>query len=516
MNFPITLDPATGVPIWKQLFTSLREAILSGRLQPGETMPSTRRLSQSLRISRDTVVRCYEDLSAQGYITTIRGGATVVAQLPSPGPATASITASPAPKSEKNIELSHFARRMMDLELSRTCTADSQNIMSAAPLDLLPSRLWREIFARHCSIQDVRTLTQDEEALGSLHLRESIASYLRRSKALRCDADQIIVFADSQHPLDFLVRVLLNPGDTVAVETPGYRGARDNLLSHGVTLQGIPIDEDGLVVGELSSISGKCKLAYVTPSHHDPTGVVMSMSRRRQLLSWASRNGAWIVEDAFDSDYCYGSQPLPALQGMDESESVIYIYSFWKTLFPLSMIACLVVPRSLAAMFHKAKLIIQRNYPVAEYYTLADFLAEGHLERHIRKSRDIYAKRRQALLFALTQHFKSAVTYYKESAGLHAMIRLDVGVSEEEILGCAAESGLPMMSTKSYYLSDPLPGEFLIPFAWLKEEFTARAVERLAQLLGINKGIQSHDGAVYCQNPGSGQQALANLNQVDM
>src|SRR5262249_55434571 len=149
--------------------------------------------------------------------------------------------------------------------LSLSATADSENLTSAPPVDLLPSRLWRGVFSRHTTIQDVRALTQDEEARGRLHLRGSIASYLRGAEALRCDADQIIVFPHSQHPLDFLARVLLNPGDTVAVETPGYRGARDNLLSHGVNLAGIPIDEDGLIVRQLSAMSTPCKLAYVTP-----------------------------------------------------------------------------------------------------------------------------------------------------------------------------------------------------------------------------------------------------------
>jgi GntR family transcriptional regulator/MocR family aminotransferase len=332
-------------------------------------------------------------------------------------------------------------------------------------------------------LQNPLRLDYAAHVFGHRPLREAIASYLRRSKGLECQADQIVVFADSQHAHDLIARLFLNPGDVVVMENPGYGAARKLFQCYRATVCPIPVDAEGLVTNELESVRGRCKLIYVTPSHHDPTGAAMPMVRRRALLEWANRHGAVIVEDAFDSDYRYASEPMPPLMQMDASGSVLYVYSFWKILFPISTVGCLVLPPALTSVFERSKLLTQRNFPIVEHYALTDFISEGHLERHIRKTRTIYAKRRQTLIFALSRGLKTAVRFGKESAGLHALVRFNLNLDDETILRCASEAALPLASTKPYYAGRPGAGEFLLAFAALPESQCDEIVDRFVELL---------------------------------
>lgn len=487
MDFPINLNPELDIPLWKQLSEALCQAIESGRLSPGEPLPPTRHLAQLLNVSRDTVVRSYEELIGQGYLEATPGSGTFVRHRPSAGLSAARPEdESPAGHARAWLtRLSAYGIKVMQFRHSGAESGDQPDLnFGAAPPDLLPSTKWRELLARRCNLQESARLLYEADSFGCRSLREALASYLRRSKAINCTSDQIALFSDSQHGLDMLARLLLNPGDVAVVEDPCYGGAREVFRAYGARLHPIPVDEQGLVTSELEGIEERPKLIYVTPSHQDPTGVVMSLERRQQLLAWARRRDVVIVEDAFDSDYRYGSEPMPALKGLDDTAAVLYLYSFWKILYPLSTAGCLVLPHAVTSVFEQAKLRTHRNFPVVEHYALADFIVEGHLERHIRKTRSIYTKRRQALMFALSRLFHTAVSYLKESAGLHLLVRFSLGIDDHTILKCAREAGLPLVSTSAYYLDEPVSGEFLIPFAIIPEEGSAELVGRFAQLLG--------------------------------
>ncbi len=495
MDFPVTLDPSSNIPIWRQLYAALYDAMASGRLKPGDPMPSTRQLARSLKISRDTVVRTYDDLIAQGFVETAGGTGSFVSRRFAFNPSIVSNRKNSAScEIDRTGDLSDFGRRLTYMELGQSNASDFESLnYGAAPADVVPSKQWSKVLARHCTGSSGSAPAFESEVHGYTRLREALAGYLKRSKALECVPEQIMIFRDGRQPLDLLARILVNPGDAVALENPGYAGAREAFRSMGANIHLIPVDEQGLVTEQLRKVPDKCKLAYVTPSHHDPSGVVLPVKRRMDLLSWARQTGSLIIEDAFDSDYYYGSQAVPALQSMDENDCVIYIYSFWKTLFPLSSISCMVVPKSLVQTFSKAQMLIYGTYCVPDCYTLADFLTESHLERHIRKTREIYTRRRQSLLFSLTQTFKGAASYSKESGGLHVLVRLALEVSDERILRCAAKAGLPMLSTRTYYADQPVAGEFLIPFAAIPEHISGRAVSRLAELLEISGAWRQED-----------------------
>jgi GntR family transcriptional regulator/MocR family aminotransferase len=245
----------------------------------------------------------------------------------------------------------------------------------------------------------------------------------------------------------------------------------------------IPVDENGLRVDELKKHGKHCKLLYVTPSHQDPTGAIMSLERRRELLAWAKTNCDFIVEDAFDSDYFFSSAPLPPLHAMDDSGRVLYLYSFWKMLFPLTATGYLVVPPELVDLFNLTKQHVNRFFSTLEQRSLAEFIDEGHLERHWKSTRSIYKKRRQALIFALKMAFLDNISFFGEGAGLHITVRFNLTQTTDEILTAAQDAGLPMMPTTNHYAKDPHPREFLIPFSVIPEESSGDLVNQFAALI---------------------------------
>jgi len=499
MDFPITLDPSSKTPLWKQLSGALAEAILQGRLRPGDNLLPSRVLGQMLGISRDTVVRAYDELATQGYVEGSTRAGTKVRHAPlldfKPTDGRRLSEVRPALVSHPT-PLSRYAERLVQIQSAGATSFDQPELnFGGPPAEHLPARQWREILTRQAVLQDTTKLAYDSELFGHRPLREAIAAYLRRSKAINCSSDQVVVFSDSQHALDLIARILLNEGDRVVVENPGYGGARENLMSHGAVLHPVAIDEHGLITEQLSAVAGPCKLVHVTPAHHDPTGVVMSLERRQKLLQWAKQAGAYIIEDAFDSDFRYGSQPVPPLQVLDDTGSVIYLYSFWKVLYPICSGGCMILPPHLVDVFARAKVLVKRNFPAIEHYVLADFISEGYLERHIRKVRGVYERRRQKLIYALAQNFKTGVSYHKESAGLHLLVRFNIGASDSEIKESAILAGLPMVGTGPYYVGESRPGEFLIPFASIREDDIEQIVQHLADSLWSKQGKRDPQNA---------------------
>ena len=254
-------------------------------------------------------------------------------------------------------------------------------------------QIWRQIATRH--LQSPNLLDYSSDLLGYKVLREAIAHYLVRSRAVRCEAEQIIIVSGTQQALDLIARLFIDPGDQVVMEEPGYLSARRVFQSQGAEILPISVDSSGLMVEQLQSIENLVvKLVYTTPSHQFPTGAILSLPRRLELLAWARQRGAVIVEDDYDSEYRYGEKPIPAMQGLDQNDSVIYIGTFSKVLFPALRIGYLVVPPGLAKIFAQAKRLVDRHSPLLEQCVLADFINEGHLERHLRRMRTLYSQRR--------------------------------------------------------------------------------------------------------------------------
>ncbi len=484
MDFAIELDKNEALPLYRRLANALRESIELGRLQPGDAMPSSRHLSKSLGFSRITVVHSYDELVSQGYLNTVTGSGTFVRarqNLSNARPSDLELDMNTSGYSD--IHLSEYSSRIMKLQTLTSTSADQPELnFGAPPTELLPLKQWRQLLLKHCRTHITKRLDASVDPMGFLPLREAIAAYLRRSRNLDCTADRIAVFAGSQQTVNLVTRLLINESDKVALENPGFVFARKTIRALGAQVVPVAVDSEGLIVSQLNS-HPDCKVVYVTPSHHDPTGAVMSLPRRNELLNWAAQQNAYIIEDDYDCEYNYGTPALPALQGLDRHESVIYISTFWKILFPLMPIGFVVVPLPLIPILARAKTLAERNFSMLEQYALTDFINDGLLERHIRKTRKIFALRRQSLISSLTHSLGDRVTIPKYSSGMHIAVRFNLPLTDEEILRRSREAGLPIVSTEAYYVTGHRSGEFLISFAGKASENVQDLVNKFAQSL---------------------------------
>jgi GntR family transcriptional regulator/MocR family aminotransferase len=493
MELAITLDNRLPEPLHRQLYEELRRAILTCRLKPGERLPSTRALANSLGVSRATVTLGYEQLIAEGYLEAVIGSGTrVCVQLPDDLLRTAPLSQSQTISFTLNgskaggVKLSAYGEYLDDSRPLEGVDPDLPiSFKTGRPaLEEFPVAEWRRLLLRHCRTASARLLDYAPEMQGDPQLREAICSYLGRSRAVRSSVDQIIIINGSQQAIDLVTKILIERGDTVAVENPGYLGARRAFWAQGAKLIPIPVDESGIVVEAMDSkAAARAKLVYVTPSHQFPTGAILPLQRRLELLQWAERRGAVIIEDDYDSEFRFGSRPIPALQGLSDGNNVIYVGTFSKVLFPSLRIGYMVVPESLVRVFTRARWIADRQTPTLEQLALADFLNEGHLERHLRRMRTLYDKRRQALIRALNLHFEDRVHVLGENAGLHLMARLQTNFSDEEVVSRAADAGVGVLNADIYYLREAHSGEFVFGYGGLSERRISEGIKRLAKAL---------------------------------
>jgi GntR family transcriptional regulator/MocR family aminotransferase len=326
-------------------------------------------------------------------------------------------------------------------------------------------------------------LDYSTDLLGYKPLREAIAHYLSRSRAVKCESEQILIVNGTQQALYLITRVLLEPNDIIALEDPGYLSGRLIFLNQGAKLLPIAVDESGLLVKDLAQSTEQIRLVYVTPSHQFPTGAILSLRRRLELLAWAQQTEALIIEDDYDSEYRYGDRPIPSLQGLDKSDSVLYIGTFSKVLFPSLRIGYLALPKSLVSPLARAKWLSDRHLPLLEQQVLTEFIEQGYLETHIRKMRAVYDQRRQVLVKAFNTYLGKRATILGEKAGIHLMVKLHTYLSDEEIIQRAASLGVSMMSAKPQYINSNATGEFIFGYGELTEQQLEKGICRLAQIL---------------------------------
>lgn len=455
----IQLERALSIPLYLQLYEQLRGAILSGQLQAGVRLPSTRDLATNLSVSRNTVKAAFDQLLAEGYVSGKVGAGTYVASVPvdsimqvqaDADLSRSKLIAQPPVLSKYGTALLPMQNNLLDrqhkqLRAFRPCVP---------ALDAFPTEIWSRLMARHWRNRDPALLNYGE-AQGYRPLRELIAGYLRFSRAIRCDPDQIVMVSGFQQALSLAARVLLDPGDAVWIEEPGFLGARNVLQSVGATLVPVSVDPEGINVEIGMSKHPTAKLACVTPSHQFPLGVTMSLSRRLALLQWAHQTGAWILEDDYDSEYRYTGNPLSALQALDQGERVIYVGTFSKVLFPSLRLGYLVVPPNLVNVFAAARALSDRHSPLIEQAVLSDFIAEGHFTRHIRRMRLLYAKRQAALVEA-AQPLKPKIEVAPCNSGMHLVGWLPDDVDDCWVSGHLAQQGVIAPPLSRYYLEPTL------------------------------------------------------------
>jgi GntR family transcriptional regulator/MocR family aminotransferase len=321
----------------------------------------------------------------------------------------------------------------------------------------------------------------DPAGLGAL--RSAIAEHVRTARAVRCEADQVLVVSGSQAALRLCATVLVGRGDRVAVEEPGYPGARAALAVEGAELVPIPVDDEGIDVRALSAAGGRVRAVYVTPSHQYPLGVSMSARRRVALLDWAARNDAWVLEDDFDSEFRYVSRPLGALQGMDPHGRVIYVGTFSKVLFPALRVGYLVVPPALWEAFVTARESLDVFSPTLYQLALTDFLRNGDFGRHLRRMRAVYLDRRNALLAGLAKHCANVLTVHNADAGLHLATLLPAGVDDAEVVARMAAARLTALPLSTCYATDLRRPGLLLGFGGFDEETLLAATRTLGALL---------------------------------
>jgi GntR family transcriptional regulator/MocR family aminotransferase len=352
--------------------------------------------------------------------------------------------------------------------------------------DVFPWDAWRSSVEHALSTDRNRMLAYPPTG-GHPDLQEAVAAHVARYRGVVCDPEQIVVVNGTQQGLNLLSELLLDPGDPVAVEDPGYPAARRALEARGLLVSRIPVDSDGMAIDELFA-AGPQRLIHVTPSHQDPTGATLSLARRLSLLEAAERQRAVIVEDDYDSEFRYEGRPVESLKGLDRHDLVVYAGTFSKSVLSSLRLGFLILPRPLVRPVTAAKALWDGGTPLLEQAALARFMQTGELEKHIRKMRRLYRARRDALVKALHEEFGERVRVGERHGGLNMLVTLDARLAEEEVVRRAAQSGIGLRGAAAYFAEPPRKPTFLMGFAALPEEEVKEAVRALAAAVGRHSG----------------------------
>ncbi|HUH92521.1 MAG TPA: PLP-dependent aminotransferase family protein [Casimicrobiaceae bacterium] len=475
----IGLDLALDLPrrgsrrLGAELHRQLRAGIVEGRLQAGLRLPSTRELAAALGVSRNTVMTAYDLLLAEGYVRTAGRGGTRVASVLS-----TSRASPPAAAGSFDRRLNPAWRAPYRLiPIAPTHDLPYDFTVGMPDSTLFPYPLWRRLSARalRAAARAPAAYAQPE---GLRALREAIAGHVSFARAIACGPDEIVVTAGAQQAFDLLSRILVTPGKTtVAIEQPGYPPLTNVLAAAGAKIVGVPVDEEGLRVDHLPVAT---KLVFVTPSHQFPLGVHLSLARRRALLDFARARGAVIVEDDYDGEFRYGGKPLDALQTLDREACVFYVGTFSKSLFPALRLGFVIAPAWARPALVAAKQTADWHAPAAAQHTLAAFIGEGHLARHVRKVRSVYGERRAILQAALERFGAGRFRPIGIGAGLHLAAYLDRSLSASRLAEQARKAG---------FVLDPVarPGErrgdaIAFGYGAIPTERIAEAIRKLAAL----------------------------------
>jgi GntR family transcriptional regulator/MocR family aminotransferase len=464
-------------PLFRQVYLRLREAILSGAFHSGEKLPSTRDLAEQLGISRTVVLLAYDQLLAEGFVVGRSGSGTFVSSGVGGGQPTPSA-------SSAELRLSRFgssaaiAWSRINYPQRRQRSLPYDFAYGRSDLQNFPFEMWRRTLLR-CARKAPISEFDYGPASGNIALREAICVHLRRSRAVICDASQVIVVNGSQQALDLIARILIERGDRVAIEDPSYQGTREILSATGAHLLPVAVDRDGLDPAKLPG----ARIAFVTPSHQFPTGAILPLTRRLALLEWAKRRNAVIVEDDYDGEFHYEGQPLESLQGLDREGRVIYIGTFSRTVFSSLRIGYLIAPKRLIAAFTAAKWLCDRHTATLEQQALAKFISQGIYERYLRRVRRRNAARRQALLDAIGKWIGDRVEITGDGAGAHVVLWPRQRIREEAVMKSAESLGVGIYGISPYFLRPPFRTGIMLGYARMREREIREGIRQLSKVL---------------------------------
>jgi GntR family transcriptional regulator/MocR family aminotransferase len=467
-----------GEPLFRQVYLGLRQAILSGVVPAGSRLPSTRDLAEQLGISRTVILLAYDQLLAEGFAVGRGGSGTYVSEG----------LGRHAPERSKTLakfRLSRFgsaaaaAVDSVDTDPRRPTALRYDFAFSRSDIETFPFAVWRRILLRQVRMAPVRALDYGP-AVGSLDLRTAICAHLRRSRGVVCDPTEVIVVNGSQQALDLVARVLVEPGDRVAIEDPQYDGTREVLRAAGAHLLSVPVDRDGLDPAQLPDQAG---LVFVTPSHQFPTGAILTLARRLALLKWASRKNSVIVENDHDGEFHYEGHPLESMQGLDTEGRIVYLGTFSRTVFSALRIGYLIVPKSLAPAFTAAKWLNDLHSATLEQQTLAEFISSGMYERHLRRLRHRNTARRNALMEAVHKYLQPRVEVTGDGSGTHIVLWPRKRVSEAAVIAKAAARGVGIYGISHCYLEQPAQIGLMLGYARLNEREIHEGIRRLSEII---------------------------------
>jgi GntR family transcriptional regulator / MocR family aminotransferase len=462
------------------LYGELRTAILEGRLRAGVKLPASRDFAKLYRISRGTVVQVFERLLDEGYLLSRVGvGTWVNSSVPAVKASARHITEQP-----------EYVRRIVSSYKKPKQFAGWIRFPAVRPFGMgfpalaeFPADLWGRIAAKRARAFRL-WLREEDDGIGYRPLREAIAHYLGTSRGVKCNADQVVIVSGVQQALDLLARLLLKPGDPIWMEDPGYFGASIAFERAGARIIPVPVDDEGLSVSAGIKAYPNAKGVFLTPGHQFPLGMAMTLERRMEVLKWAARTGAFIIEDDYDSEYRFEGLPVPALQGLDQGSNVIFVGTFTKILFPSLRLGYIVLPTSLVDVFASFRKGSDFRSSGFDQAVLAEFITEGHLGRHLRRMRNLYARRLEAMVDYGNRYLKGILEIQDPKAGLYTAAFLQNGMASREAESIASERGLETRAMDRFTQRPHDPKGLLLGFAAFEEKAIRTGIIQLAAALG--------------------------------
>ncbi len=471
------LSRDNSISLYKQIYNTLRSVILNNHVVKGARLPSSRTLANELGVSRNTIVLVYEQLQAEGFITSGVGKGTFISTQ---------FNQSQFIKkkfiSDKKVRTSKRGQAMLDAYTSEAPSGSPPPFVPGIPaLDVFPFRQWQRAVNHAHKIITPSEMNYGPTA-GYLPLRKSLASYLAVARGVRCSPEQIFIVNGVQQGLDLICRLLTDPGETIWLEDPGHTGARSAFAAAQLKMKPVSVDQQGLLITVKMQQSKKGSLVYVTPSHQSPTGAIMSLERRIRLLEWARSRNAWIIEDDYDSEFRYRGQPLPALQGLIEDAPVLYLGTFSKVFAPGIRMAYLVIPEFMIETFSHARRAVDTHSPIPLQAAMQVFIDEGYFTTHIRRMRNLYAERQNLLLKATRKYFGNTIHLSSSNSGMHLVGYINQN-NDQILSNAACGEGYVVPALSGHYLNKPDRFGLLFGYACVPSADMDAHVKRLAKVL---------------------------------
>ncbi|MER9844204.1 PLP-dependent aminotransferase family protein [Mesorhizobium australicum] len=470
----LIIDRAIDEPIHRQLYRQIGAMIRERRLAPGSELPSSRALAEDLGLARNTIVAAYDQLATEGYLASRQGARPVVIDLPvnstdQGGKPTAMAIHRPLSRRGESLMRQPFHHGAPGRFAFHPGMPDPQNF---------PFGVWGRLLARRATF-GADMLFGTYHVTGLPALKEAIAGYLISARGVRCSPEQIVITTGAQAAFDLLARLLLDPGDTVWLEEPGYYAAKATFTVAGANIVPLVVDRDGW---QMNQPEVSPRLIYVTPACQHPLGITMRMDQRLRLFEIAERNNSWIIEDDFDGEYRFQGRPVPAIQSMDYADRVIYVGTFAKLLFPALRLGFMVLPAALCEGIPHALSTTGQFAPLLLQAALADFIDEGHMTRHLKRMRRIYAERRKLFYELCQTELADHMTLSAAEAGIQVVAWLHESCDDRAVVQCADKLGVNASPLSKYYWSSSGNG-LVLGYAACNKADSEAGIRRLRQAI---------------------------------